>query len=122
MGVECPYPPTFIGKSSQNRMAYIRKVAKMNNLYQELANSEDESGSSGDAYNTFVEFVNVSSQFDSKYNMNIINSQGNPIEKDANTRNSTFKEIFVGNSIHPGKTGYMQIADAAYRAMCAALQ
>ena len=116
MGVEFPYPPTFISATaSQNTAEDIRRVAKMNGLYQELANSDEESGTSGDAYNTFVEFVNVSSQFDSKYNMT--NS-----ERDANTRNSTYKERFTNNSIHPGTPGYLQIGDVAYRNICNELQ
>lgn len=116
MGVEFPYPPTFISATtSQNTVESIRRVAKMNELYQELANSDEESGTSGDAYNTFVEFVNVSSQHDSKYNMT--NS-----ERNANTRNSTYKERYTNNSIHPATSGYLQIADVAYRNICNELQ
>ena len=116
MGVEFVYRPTFISAVfPQDSMQNNRRVAKMNELYQELANSNEESGTSGDAYNTFVEFVNVSSQLDSKYNMT-------NTELDANTRNSNYKERYTNNSIHPAPPGYLQIADIAYRNICNELQ
>ena len=77
----------------------------LNDAYQELANSNE--------YKEFVEFINVSSQFDSEYN-----SQNT--EKDVNTRNSA-KEIICNNVVHPSYEGYMQIADVAYRCLCASL-
>ena len=87
MGVEFIYPQTFISAtSSQDSMSNIRRIAIMNDGYQAIANDDD--------YSSFVEFVNVSSQFDSKYNMT--NS-----EKDVNTRNSSYKERYTNNSIHP---------------------
>ena len=116
MGVEFVYRPTFISAVfPQDSMQNNRRVAKMNELYQELANSNEESGTSGDAYNTFVEFVNVSTQLDSKYNMT-------NTELDANTRNSNYKERYTNNSIHPATPGYLQIADIAYRNICNELQ
>jgi len=71
----------------------------LNKAYQEFANQ--------DGYSTWVEFVNVSSQFDSDYNMQVAN-------KAVNTRNSD-TEVVGANGVHPATSGYMQIADVAYR-------
>ena len=70
-----------------------------NKAYQELANEV--------AYSSFVEFVNVSSQFDSENNMP---------ETDApvNAR-STKTEKRGTNGVHPATEGYFQIADVVYR-------
>lgn len=71
----------------------------MNKAYQDLANEA--------AYSSWVEFVNVSSQFDSENNMP---------EADAvvNTR-STKTEKRGTNGVHPATEGYYQIADVVYR-------
>ena len=115
MGVQFPYIESFVAATNnQHTFATIRRIAFVNKLYQEICNREE--------YSDYVEFVNISAQFDSQYNMDLITSGGQTREKDVNTRNSHFKEMFVGNTVHPGTTGYMQIADAAYRVMCAALQ
>ena len=115
MGIQFPYIDSFVATTNnQHTFATIRRNAFMNKLYQEICNREE--------YSDYVEFVNISAQFDSQYNMDLITSGGNTREKDVNTRNSHFKEMFVGNTVHPGTTGYMQIADAIYRVMCAALQ
>jgi len=115
MGIQFPYIESFVSATNtQHTFATIRKIAFMNKLYQEICNRDE--------YSDYVEFVNISAQFDSQYNMDLITSSGQTREKDVNTRNSHFKEMFVGNTVHPGTTGYMQIADAAYRVMCAALQ
>ena len=53
--------------------------------------------------------VNVSGQFDTENNM----QKGT---RPVNTRNSE-TEIYGTNGVHPATSGYLQIADAAYRAM-----
>ena len=73
----------------------------MNSAYQEFANQPE--------YSDFVEFVNVSSQFDTEYNMPH-NANAN-----VNTRNSTTKEWLDTNGVHPDTSGYYQIADVVYR-------
>ena len=83
-------------------------VMNMNMFYQEFANSSETSGTSGDAYNTFIEYVDIASQFDTEYNM--------PHEMvDVNSRNFIDKEWIDTNQLHPADCGYMQIADVIYR-------
>lgn len=66
-----------------------------------------------DEYKDFMEFINVSGQFDSEY--------GFPhIDKPVNVR-SKITEWFDTNAIHPTTEGKMQIADAAYRNLVAEL-
>ncbi|HII4461597.1 TPA: hypothetical protein ACY4SU_001860 [Clostridium perfringens] len=77
----------------------IRGVFGLNLAYQEFANRE--------GYKDFVEFINVSGQFDSENNM--------PAELvKVNTR-STKTELRGTNGVHPTMDGYYQIADVAYR-------
>jgi len=85
------------GYSDMYGMTYTALM--LNKAYQEFANQE--------GYSTWVEFVNVSSQFDSDYNMQVA-------EKSVNTRN-TETETVSANGVHPATSGYMQIADVAYR-------
>ena len=80
-------------------------VFNMNKAYQDWCNMDEHSA--------WCEFVNVSSQFDSDYCMNII-------EKNVNTR-STLKEYVVYNGVHPSQNGYMQIADVVYRNIVATI-
>ena len=61
------------------------------------------------AYRDFMEFINISGQFDSDYNMP-------SAERNVNTRNNTTELIGI-NGVHPTCEGYMQIADAAFRNM-----
>ena len=86
-----------------NAYGLCRTVMGLNLAYQALAD-EDE-------FNGWVEFVNVSGQFDSEYNMPQTNKQ-------VNTR-STLTESVGTNGVHPSETGYLQIGDAAYRNMVA---
>jgi hypothetical protein len=72
----------------------------MNKAYQDLANNS--------SYSSFVEFINVSSQFDSEYNMPFA-------QKQVNTRNSAVTESIGTNDVHPDNNGYYQIADVVYR-------
>lgn len=71
----------------------------MNKAYQEFANKVE--------FSSFVEFVNVSAQFDSENNMP---------ENDApvNTRNAKTEKRGT-NGVHPAPEGYYQIADVVYR-------
>ena len=62
----------------------------------------------------YVEYESWAGQFDSDYNYYLI-------EKDVNTRNNTVQEPYDGNTVHPGTSGYMQYADAAYRSIVANL-
>ena len=73
----------------------------MNKAYQDFANS--------DGYNSFVEFVNVASQFDSENNMP-------KAEHAVNTRN-TDTEMRGINGVHPATSGHYQIADVVYRSI-----
>ena len=58
-------------------------------------------------YKDFVEFINISGQFDCEY--------GYPCkQKPVNTR-STVTERLDTNSVHPTTEGYYQVADAVYR-------
>ncbi|MBR6729493.1 MAG: hypothetical protein IKL80_04955 [Clostridia bacterium] len=61
------------------------------------------------AYRDFMEFINVSGQFDAENNMPCV-------EKPVNVR-STKTERIGSNGVHPLYEGYMQIADAAFRSM-----
>lgn len=93
------------GYADKYGMTYTALMLKK--AYQDFANSTELSGTSNDAYNTFVEFIDVASQFDSEYNMQMG-------AKKVNTRNATTETIGT-NGVHPAESGYMQIADAVYR-------
>ncbi len=60
-----------------------------------------------DGWKDYMEFINLSGQFDCEYNM-----PASP--KPVNTRSKT-TEIVGTNGHHPTMDGYMQIADAVYR-------
>ena len=74
-------------------------VLNLNKAYQAFANQE--------GYSDFVEFIDISAQFDTDYNM----PSG---AKAVNTRNSE-TEVVGTNGVHPSIEGYYQIADAVYR-------
>lgn len=59
----------------------------------------------------YMQFINISGQFDSDHNMPCA-------EKPVNTR-SAKTEIVGTNGVHPAHEGYLQIADAVYRNMVA---
>ena len=82
-----------------NPYGLCRSVMGMNLAYQDLANEEE--------FADYVEFLNVSSQFDSENNMPSMSKQ-------VNTRNKK-TELVGTNGVHPAIEGYMQIADVAYR-------
>lgn len=81
----------------------VRTVFGMNLAYQAL--SEDP------LYKDYVDFINISGQFDSENNMP---SALAPV----NTR-STKTELLGNNGVHPDANGYNQIGDGAYRNMIA---
>lgn len=80
---------------------YIKQqkyVFDLNDFYQEIA----------DSYNDNVFFMNICSQFDTEYNMQVQNQ--NP-----NTRNPDVELSVQINGVHPAVEGYFQIADVVYR-------
>ena len=77
----------------------VRAVFDLNLAFQAMAN-EDE-------FKNYVEFVNLSAQFDSEYNMP---HAGKPV----NTRSPVMEEVGT-NGLHPSIEGYYQIGDAVYR-------
>lgn len=108
MGIPLPSVNGGTGQSYGANSVYsnwyglVRTVMSMNIAYQEMANEDD--------YKDWIEFVNVSGQFDADYNM--------PYKvKAVNTRDSENTELVGTNGVHPSMNGYMQIADAAYRAL-----
>ena len=88
------------GTSYADEYGMVVTALNQNDAYQEFANSN--------GYSDFVEFVNVSSQFDTDYNMP-------HTEKAVNVRNSGTKEWMDTNGVHPATNGYYQIADVVYR-------
>lgn len=91
------------GANSQysNWYGLVRSVMNMNLAYQEMANEEE--------FQDYVEFINISGQFDSEYNM--------PRQsKTVNTRSTATEQVGT-NGVHPSTEGYYQIGDAAYRAL-----
>ena len=84
----------------------MRLTMEMNLAYEAWAMEAE--------YRDFVEFVNMSGQFDAENSMALV-------EKAVNTR-STRKELIGINGAHPTDEGYMQMADAAYRSMVRLLQ
>lgn len=74
-------------------------VMELNRAYESITQEKE--------YMDFVEFINISGQFDSDYNMQ-------SSKKAVNTRSKQEEDIGV-NGVHPSHEGYMQIADAVYR-------
>ncbi len=96
-GIGANYGAT--GTSYADGYGMVETALNMNKAYQDFANEE--------GYADFVEFVNISSQFDSEYNMPYANTK-------VNTR-SSLTEKRGNNGVHPSTDGYMQIADVVYR-------
>jgi hypothetical protein len=61
-------------------------------------------------YRDFVQYVDVAAQFDTDYNMP-------DKSKPANNRTDV-TEVLGNDGLHPSTSGYYQIADAIYRALC----
>ena len=91
------------GSVYSNAYGLCRQVMEMNIAYRELSESDE--------FSHYVEFINVSGQFDAEYSMP-------SKEKSVNLR-STEKEVIGTNGVHPTNGGYLQIADAASRNMVA---
>nr|MBQ4458413.1 hypothetical protein [Clostridia bacterium] len=107
MGIQLPSVNGGCGQSYGASSVYsnwyglVRSVMGMNIAYQQMAH-EDE-------FRDYVEFINVSGQFDSEYNMP---RQSKPV----NTRCTTTEQVGT-NGVHPSLDGYYQIGDAAFRSM-----
>ena len=105
MGLQAPSVNGGCGASYGARLPYcdaygmVRYVMELNKVYQEWAQEEK--------YRDYVEFIHISGQFDSEYNMP-------REEKCVNTRNH-LKETVGSNGCHPLHAGYLQIGDAVYR-------
>ena len=87
------------GTSYADGYGMVVTALNQNKAYQDFANSE--------GYKDFVEFVNISAEFDTEYNMPYS-------ETNVNTR-STVKEKRGTNGVHPHIAGYYQIADTVFR-------
>lgn len=61
-------------------------------------------------YRDFVSYVDVAGQFDTDYNM--------PDKSKPVNNRSDVTEVVGTNGLHPSNSGYYQIADAIYRALC----
>ena len=93
------------GSGYADTFGTIRKLMDLNQAYKDLAESS--------AYSSFVEYVDIASQFDSENNMP-------SAETKVNTR-SSLTERRGTNGVHPSTDGYMQIADVVYRNIIANL-
>ena len=91
------------GANSQysNWYGLVRAVMNMNLAYQAMANEEE--------FSSYVEFIDISAQFDSEYNMP-------RTSKAVNTRSSATEQVGT-NGVHPATEGYYQIGDAVFRAL-----
>lgn len=96
-GMGANYGATGTGYSDTYGM--VITALNMNRAFQEFAGEK--------GYADFVEFVNVSSQFDSENNMP---EQDVPV----NSRSAKTEKRGV-NGVHPAQAGYFQIADAVFR-------
>jgi lysophospholipase L1-like esterase len=105
IGIQAPSNTGGLGASYTSNSVYgqyyglLRTANNKNNALKDLANETIYSG--------FVEYIALSPQFDSDFNM--------PFTPTAvNTRNAT-TESRGTNGIHPSTDGYEQIADTLYR-------
>lgn len=88
------------GTSYADGYGMVVTALNQNDAYQEFANRPEYSG--------FVEFVNVSAEFDTEYNMP-------HAERAVNTRNTVVTEWVDTNGVHPDNNGYLSIGDVCYR-------
>ena len=88
------------GTSYADGYGMVVTALNQNDAYQEFANRPEYSG--------FVEFVNVSAEFDTEYNMP-------HAERAVNTRNTGVTEWVDTNGVHPDNNGYLSIGDVCYR-------
>ena len=61
-------------------------------------------------YRDFVQYVDVAAQFDTDYNM--------PDKSRPANNRTDVTEVLGSDGLHPSTSGYYQIADAIYRALC----
>lgn len=87
------------GTSYADGFGMVITALNQNKAYQDFANLT--------AYKDWVEFVNISAQFDSENNMPESDTK-------VNTRSSKTEKI-GNNGVHPATEGYYQIADAVFR-------
>lgn len=87
------------GTSYADGYGMVVTALNQNEAYQEFANRAE--------YSAFVEFVNISAEFDTDYNMP-------HAQQKVNVR-SEVTEWLDTNGVHPNQDGYMQIADVVYR-------
>ena len=103
MGLEIPARDGLANNyGANNGYAYYYKVQQyafeMDKWYEDIA-----------ADNTNVLHINIAGQFDTENNMRTSTRL-------VNTRNPN-TETYQSNGVHPAESGYLQIADAAYRAI-----
>lgn len=96
-GMGANYGATGTGYADQYGM--IVTALNQNAAYQDFANLPE--------YSSFVEYVDIASQFDTEYNMPSASQK-------VNTR-SSITEMRGTNGVHPSMGGHLQIADAVYR-------
>lgn len=107
MGLQVPSVNGGTGASYGAKLPYCddydltRFVLELNRAYEAWVKAE--------AYCEFMEFINISGQFDSENNMPYI-------EKTVNTRSKVTERIGT-NGVHPSTEGFLQIGDAVYRNM-----
>lgn len=77
----------------------VHYIMELNLAYEKWTMEEE--------YKDFMEFINVSGQFDSDYAYP-------SVQKSVNIRSNITERIDT-NGVHPTNAGYMQIADAVYR-------
>ena len=77
----------------------LQHIWRLQEIYQTISKEPQYTGK--------VDYINISAQFDSEYNMP-------HTERKANIR-TTQKEYVQTNGVHPYADGYMQIADAVTR-------
>lgn len=105
MGIPLPSLNGGIGIDYQGSSSYsnpyglVVTALNLNNAYQNWCNEA--------AYSGFMEFVNISAQFDAENNMQ-------EAEKPVNTRSSKTEMVGI-NGVHPDIEGQNQIADVVYR-------
>lgn len=88
------------GTSYGDGYGMVVTALNQNDAYQEFANRPE--------YSDFVEFVNVSAEFDTEYNMP-------HADRAVNTRNTAVTEWVDTNGVHPDTNGYLSIGDVCYR-------
>ena len=89
-----------------DRYGITRFIFDLNLAYEKWVNE--------DGYKDFMEFINLSGQFDTDYVM--------PCEEKTVNVRSKKTELIGTNGVHPSDEGYMQIADAMYRNMVHAIK